>query len=80
MTNRCMVREMCGIQLDDDVGLSIKVQCWRYSDCCFFEVNLATLTCHGCYHILHIGFSLTSRAILFDELVYLILCSDCFCL
>ena len=36
----------------------LKVECWRKSDCCWVEVNLATLTCWGCYQILNIGVSL----------------------
>ena len=27
--------------------LPIEVECWRKSDCCRVEVNLATLTCWG---------------------------------
>ena len=37
-----------------------KVECWRKSDYCLAELNLATLTC-GYYQILHIGVSLFSN-------------------
>ena len=32
--------------------LPIEVECWCESDCCWVEVNLATLTCWGYYQIL----------------------------
>ena len=32
--------------------------CWHKSDCCLFEVNLATLTSWGYYQILNTGISL----------------------
>ena len=35
--------------------LPINVVCWRKSDCCWVEVNLATLTCWEYYQILNIG-------------------------
>ena len=37
--------------------LSIKVECLDKSDCCWVEVNLATLSCCGCYLVLDIGVS-----------------------
>ena len=37
-----------------------KVECWRKSDYCLAELNLAMLTC-GYYQILHIGVSLFSN-------------------
>ena len=36
-------------------SLPIKVECWCKEDCCWVEVNLATLTCWGSYQILNIG-------------------------
>ena len=39
--------------------LPIVVECWSKSDCCWVEVNLATLTCFGYYQILDIGVSLS---------------------
>ena len=33
-------------------------ECWRKSDCCWVDVNLAALTCWGYYQILNIGLSL----------------------
>ena len=35
----------------------IKVDCWHWSDCFLVEVNLATTTCLGYYHVLNIGLS-----------------------
>ena len=35
------------------------MKCWCKSDCCWVEVNLATLTCLRYYHILDIGVSLS---------------------
>ena len=35
--------------------LWINVECWHYSNCCWVEVNLATLTCCGYYQILNTG-------------------------
>ena len=39
--------------------LLIKVECWHKTDCCWAEVNLATLTCWGSYQILNIAVSLS---------------------
>ena len=36
-----------------------KVECRHKQDCCWVEVNLATLTCWGYYQILNIGDSLS---------------------
>ena len=41
--------------------LPFKVDCWRRQDCCWVEVNLATLTYWGCNQILNIGVSLSSE-------------------
>ena len=38
--------------------LSFKVECWCKLDCCWDEVNLATLTFWEYYHILNSGVSL----------------------
>ena len=40
--------------------LSIKVECWRRSDSCSVEVNLATVICWGYCQILNIGVFLLS--------------------
>ena len=34
---------------------------WRKLDCCWVELNLATLPCWGHYQILNIGVSLTAE-------------------
>ena len=39
--------------------LTIILECWCYSDCCWVEVNLATLTCWGYYQNLNIDVSLS---------------------
>ena len=39
--------------------LLVKVECWSKSDCCWVEVNLATLTCWGYYLIFSTGDSLS---------------------
>ena len=38
---------------------TIKVECWHKSDCCWAELNLATLTCWGYYQSLNTGVSLS---------------------
>ena len=38
-------------------SLPVEVECWRKSDCCWVEVNLAARTCCGYYTILNIGVS-----------------------
>ena len=39
--------------------LLINVGCWRISDWCWLEMNLATPICWGCYQILNIGLSVS---------------------
>ena len=40
-------------------ALSCKVECQRKNDCCWVEVNLATLVYWGYYQMLNIGVSLS---------------------
>ena len=45
-----------GLKMEDT--LRFKVECWHRQDCCWVEVNLATLTCWRYYQILNIDVSL----------------------
>ena len=47
----------------------IKVECWCKQDCCWFEVNLATLTYWRHYQIANIGVVLYGLSVLFYQLM-----------
>ena len=47
---------------------------WSKSDCCWVEVNLATLTCWGYLQILNIGVSLLQPLTMHNKLYSIVFC------
>ena len=58
MWKRQVEEESMKVGLRREDVLCRLVECWRKSDCCRVELNLATLTYWGYYQILNIGVSL----------------------